>query len=87
MSNSLIDKKADIILRSLKKFVVTHNIPEWHQTDKWRESKNSVLENFCESKGIARIYEVPYDPQHQVSEEVSNRTVSLPQQKITKRKI
>ena len=87
MSNSLIDKKAEIILRSLKKFVITHNIPEWHQTDKWRESKNIVLENICEFKAIARIYGVPYDPQHQVSEEVSNRIVSLPQQKTTKRKI
>ena len=49
--------------------------------------QNNVLENFCESKGIARIYEVPYNPRHQVSEEVSNKTASLPQQKTTKGKI
>ena len=47
---------------------------------------NNVLESFSESKGIARTYGVPYSPQHQVAEEASNRTVSLPQQKSTKRK-
>ena len=51
-----------------------------------RVQKN-VLENFCESKGIGRTNGVPYNPHHQVSEEVSNRAVSLPQQKTTKRKI
>ena len=66
--------------------IITHNIPGWHQTDKWREYLNYVQENFCEFKVIARIYAVPYNPRHQVSEEVSNRTVSLPQQKTTKRK-
>ena len=72
---------------SQKNCVITHNIPEWHQTDKWRESKNNLLEYFSESKGIAKIYGVPYNPQHQGAEEVSNRTVSLPLQKTTKRKI
>ena len=60
----LNENKAESILTALKKSVITHNIPEWHQTDKWRESKNNVHENFCESKGIARIYGVPYNLQH-----------------------
>ena len=57
--------------------IITHNIPEWHQTDKWREYLNYVLENLYEFKGIARIYGVPYNPRHLVSEKVSNRTFSL----------
>ena len=78
------NKKSWDDLNSLKKCFFTNNIPEWHLTDKWWESKNNILENFCESTGITRINGVPYSPQHQVSEEVSDRTVSLPQQKTKK---
>ena len=42
----------------------------------------------CESKGIARIYEVHYNPQHQGAVKVSNEffEIYLPQLKTTKRK-
>ena len=51
-----------------------------------RVQKN-ILKNY-ESKGIARIYDVLYNPQHQGAVKVFNRTVQLflPQQKTTKRK-
>ena len=38
------------------------------------------------SKGIARIFGVPYNSQHLGAVKVSNRTVSLLQQKTTKEK-
>ena len=72
---SLNDKKAETILRAFKKCVTTHNIPDWLQTDNGREFKNNILEKICESKGIARIYGVPYNPQHQGAVEAFNRTV------------
>ena len=52
-----------------------------------RVQKN-VLDKFCESKGIARIYKVPYSPQHQRAVKVFSRAAqnSLPHQKITKGK-
>ena len=33
------------------------------------------MENFWKSKGLARFNKLPYSPQLQVTEEVSNRTV------------
>ena len=71
----LNDKKAETILRAFKKCVTTHNIPDWLQTDNGREFKKNILEKFCESKGIARIYRVSYNPQHQGAVEAFNRTV------------
>ena len=71
----LNDKKAETILRAFKKCVTTHNIPYWLQTDNGREFKNDILEKFCESKGIAWIYGVPYNPQHQGAVEAFNKTV------------
>ena len=44
-------------------------------TYKWREFQNNILEIFYESKEIARIYGVPYNPQHQWAVRVFNRTV------------
>ena len=72
---SLNDKKAETILRAFKKCVTTHNIPDWIQTDNGREFKNDILEKFCESKCIARIYGVLYNPQHQGAVKAFNRTV------------
>ena len=53
------------------------------------ESSKNVLNKFCESKGIARIYGVPYSPQHQSAVKVFSWTAQnyLPHQKITKGKI
>ena len=51
------------------------NIPDWFQTDNGREFKNDILEEICESKGIARIYGEHYNPQHQGAVEAFNRTV------------
>ena len=53
-----------------KKCVITHNIADWLQTDYEREFKNNIFEEFCESKGIAKIYEVLYNSQHQEAVEV-----------------
>ena len=59
----LNDKKAETILRAFKKYVTSHNISDCFLTDNGRESTNDILEKFCESKGIARIYGVPYNPE------------------------
>ena len=64
-----------------------HTFFDWYQIDKWREFYKNVLEKFCESKGIAIIHEVHYTSQHQVSEEVFNRTASLPQKRPQKENI
>ena len=71
----LNNKKAVTILRAFKKWVTTNNILDWLQTDNGREFKNDILEKFCESKGIDRIYGVPYNPQHQGAVEAFNNTV------------
>ena len=83
----LNDKKAETILRALKKCVTTHNIPDWLQTDNGREFKNDILEKFCESKGIAKIYGVPYNPstKEQLKHSIELFKISWPQQKTTKR--
>ena len=62
-------------LNSLNKCPSIHNIPDWHQTDKWREFKKKCSWKIYESKGIARIYEAYYTPQRQEAVKVSNRNV------------
>ena len=57
------------------KFVTSQNIPYWFPTDNGREFKDDILEKFSESKGIARIYGVPYNSEHQGAVELSNRIV------------
>ena len=70
----LNDKKAETILRAFKNaspriiFLIDFRLIT-------EESSKKILEKFCESKGIARIYGVPYNPQHQGSVEAFNRTV------------
>ena len=39
-------------LNSLNKCLSIHNIPDWHQTDKWREFKKNVLEKFMNQKEL-----------------------------------
>ena len=71
----LKNKKAENILIALKKWVTTHNVPLFLQTDNDTEFKNNALTKFCKQKNIMQIFGTPYNPKHQGVVETFNLTV------------
>ena len=53
----LNDKKAGKILRTLKNFVITHNILDWSQTDNGRKFETIFLKNFVNRKILYEFME------------------------------
>ena len=71
----LKNKTSLTVLRTLRKWITTHNIPMILQTDNGTEFKNKIINRFCFEKNLQQIYGVPYNPLHQGAVEAFNRTV------------